>query len=206
MAIPNRFDIVQAVNAAHPQLIRTNTRATATEFLWRVVTALAAEDPRFGFLSKLPAENHVEIPGAGLVSIDAISYQGEYNVIDIIGSAGDGPGSGAIGWSETDQRRATSIWIAAVPFPGAPTPPSGGTPPDSPTDLLERIGKAEAKLKALEEKISGAALDSAEALVLAQQTSDKLHSLRVKGTIDLPVVLSGFRGRAKGDINLAVGE
>lgn len=189
MSIPNRFDIVQQVHLAHPHLIQENTRKTITEFLWRVVARLAQADPRFGFLSKLPAENHVEIPGAGLVSIDAIAYQGEHNVVDIVSSAGDGPGNGGITWGETHERRPSNLWVQAVPFPGTPQPPQDPPDPPAPGDIAEitkRIRELEAEIKALEDKISGAALDSAEAMVLAKQALDRVVGLKLVAAPELP--------------------
>ena len=186
MSIPNRFDIVQAVNAAHPQLIKTNTRATATEFLWRVVAALSLADPGFGFLSKLPAENGVDIPDAGKVSIDAIAYRGENNVVDLIGSAGDGPGTGTIGWRETDERRPSSVWVKAVPFPGGQTEPPPTPPPTGPTDILKRIGEIEQQLKEQADRISGAALDASDARQMAEQAHDRMARLRLIPAPELP--------------------
>lgn len=208
MSIPNRFDIVQQVHLANPHLIQENTRKTITEFLWRVVAKLAQADPRFGFLSKSPGENGTEIPGVGRVALDALCYQGEHPSVDIVVAAGDGPGSGGIGWSEDPHRRTSNLWVQAVPFPGTPQPP----PPDPPApgdiaEITKRIRELEAEIKALDDKISGAALDSAEAMVLAKQALDRVTGLRTKGTINVPVVLEGgFRARAKGDVDLAVGE
>jgi hypothetical protein len=194
VSIPNRFDIVQAVNAAHPQLIRTNTRATVAEFLWRAVAALSLADPNFGFLSKLPAENGVEIPGVGKVSIDAIAYRGEHNVVDIMGSAGDGPGKGSIYWGESDKRRPSSVWVQPVPFPGGepvpptepptqpPTPPS----PGNTSDILKRIGELEQQLKALEDRISGAALDASDAKQIAVMLGEVMGRLRLQADPTLP--------------------
>lgn len=158
MSIPNREDIVRAVSNAHPHLIQQNTRESITELLWRVVSALAQADARFGFLSKSPAENHVEIPGAGRVAIDAIAFRDEHNVVDIFGSAGDGPGTGSVGWSETDERRDTNLWVKAVPFPPPPPPP-----PELPSDdILKR-------LEALEQEMKQARAQSAEAVKTAEQ-------------------------------------
>lgn len=158
--VPNRFDVVQAVNAAHPHLIRENSTEAVREFLWRTVAALAAADPRFGFLSKLPAENGIDIPGAGRVSIDAIAYQGEHNVVDIISSAGDGPGTGGIGWGETHERRPSSVWVPAVPFPGASIPDPEPDPPASELlrQMLHALADAEnalrAELKAMRQELA----------------------------------------------------
>jgi hypothetical protein len=156
MSIPNREDIVQAVSAAHPHLIQQNTRESITELLWRTVSALAQADARFGFLSKSPGENHVEIPGAGLVAIDAVAFQGEHNVVDIFRSAGDGPGTGSVGWGETDERRDSNLWVKAVPF--VQDLPNG-----------DPNGDTSKRLEALEQALKQVQAESAEAARLAGQ-------------------------------------
>jgi len=131
--IPNLFRVVKAVSDAHPHLIATNTRETIKELYWRVTVALHQADPKFGMLTKTPPENGQEI-GGHFVAMDAVAYKGAEPVVDIFGSAGDGPGTGSIGWGEDEHRRESNKWLAPPQFVGGPVvvvppPPVGDTHP-----------------------------------------------------------------------------
>lgn len=145
MSIPNRFDIVEQVDREHPHLIQQNSRETITEFMWRVGAALHAADPGFGFVGKSAGENHIVIDGQR-VSVDAFTYRrGDVTVdrvVDILKSAGDGPGHGGIMWNE-DGRRPSNEWVQPTPFPGTKPPPKPDPDPEPPPDtalaMLQRI-------------------------------------------------------------------
>lgn len=206
MSIPNRFDIVKAIDAAHPTLIQRNTRESVTEFLWRVVWALAQTDANFGFLSKSAGENHTDIPGAGMVALDALCYKGEHNSVDIAHSAGDGPGTGGIAWAEDEERRPSNLWVQAVPFPGqGPTPIPEPEPEPPSSDLEERVAALEAWKAEVTPLIVDAQAGAAEALRLAKSAHERLDRLKATGSINVPVVLEGLtKARAKGDVALRV--
>jgi hypothetical protein len=133
--VPDHFAIVERVDRAHPQLIAQNTRESVTEFMRIVVPELAKVDPNWGYLSKSTGENGIEIPGFGRVSIDAVAYRGVRTIVDIISSAGDGPGTGRIGWGPTDERRDSNLWVPVATSPPPPPPPAG----DDLRGLLEEL-------------------------------------------------------------------
>jgi hypothetical protein len=126
VSIPDRKDVLDAINAEFPHLIAMNTPATVKEFYWRGGWALFQADPKFGFLSKSAGENGHDINGQR-VSVDAFAYKGSDEVVDAIGSAGDGPGTGSVTWG-IDERRPSNVWVQPTPFPGSVVvpPPADG--------------------------------------------------------------------------------
>jgi hypothetical protein len=219
VSIPDHSHIARAVSDAQPHLLRENSKASITELLWRTVSALADHDPNWGFLTKSDGENHTVIEGHR-VAVDAVAYRGQVPVVDLFGSAGDGPGTGRLTWGVDPHRRATNLWLAAIPFPGSVPPPP--PPPPPPADDLEALrrelrevsGRALAALVAAEDAQKRAQeaeqraeeatrQASATAAIVAALVGD-LANLKAVGPVDLPIVLSGFRGRAKGDVSLRV--
>jgi hypothetical protein len=128
--IPDHFLALKAVSDAHPELLAENSRASMTELLWRVAAALNAVDPNWGLLSKSPGENHTEIGGL-LVAVDALAYGTSDEIVDIFGSAYDGPGKGSLTW-HVDERRPSNKWVTPPPFPGTPVPVPVPTPTPTP--------------------------------------------------------------------------
>ncbi len=141
VSIPDLSHIVEQLDREHPHLLEQNTRETATEFLWRAATALAAEDPKFGLLTKDPSrgENHILILGKPY-SIDALAYQGSDQVVDLMRSAGDGPGTGGVSWG-LDDRNPWNVWAPVPPFGGVTPQPPEPPPPTEPlpADALARV-------------------------------------------------------------------
>jgi hypothetical protein len=197
VSIPNYFDIVRRVNAEHPHLVQQNTRESCAEFMWRVVWALHQHDPKVGFLGKSSSENHIVIAGER-VSIDAIAYFGVEPVVDILSSAGDGPGTGGIGWSVEPHRRASNQWVQPVAFPGS-SPPAPTPPP--PSDELLALQQELASLRRMVMTAIGDAL-GAKAAVEALNT--EVAALKRR-----PVRVTGSTSRAFGhahSIDIEVGE
>lgn len=146
VSIPNKREIVERVDREHPHLLRQNTKATCTEFLWRAVDALHDEDENFGLLTKSQGENHTIIAGHR-VAVDAVAYKGSDEVVDIMRGAGDGPGTGGVAWG-VDERRPSNQWLDPPPFEGGtePTEPEkhaydGG---DNDTGTCDICGKPKA--------------------------------------------------------------
>lgn len=160
MSLPNHFAIVERVNAAHPHLLAVNSRDTIRELYWRIAWALHQHDPNWGMLTKSEAENHQVIEGLR-VSCDAIAYKGAVPIVDIIGSAGDGPGTGRITWGVDQHRRESNLWVAPPPFRGAqpaapPTahPPQGTADPAEIDRLREVVHGLRSEIAALHARIS----------------------------------------------------
>jgi hypothetical protein len=158
MPPPNHLSVVQAVDAQFPQLLQANSRDTCREFLWRAMTALHAADAKWGFLSKSEGENHTVIPGVGRVSVDAIAYQGWDGVVDIMQSAGDGPGTGGVGWS-VDDKKPDNVWVQPIPFVDDGNgggehiePPPPPPPPPPPSDILAAIEALQRRVGILEDR------------------------------------------------------
>jgi hypothetical protein len=155
VSIPNLSYVVRAVSDAHPHLISQNTAETVKELYWRCVWALHKEDPNFGFLSKNAGENHHVIAGHR-VAVDAVAYRGSDEVVDFIGSAGDGPGTGSIGWG-IDERRPSNLWIQPVAYPGeavpipGPVPPIPGPQPAPDTELAKRVHDLTRRVERMEQ-------------------------------------------------------
>jgi hypothetical protein len=118
VAIPNHFAVIQRIDAEHPLLIATNSRETVREFYWRAACALHEHDPNWGMLSKSDSENHQTIEGLR-VSVDAVAYKGATPIVDILTSAGDGPGTGGITWGVEEHRRESNLWVQPPPFRSA---------------------------------------------------------------------------------------
>jgi hypothetical protein len=129
VSIPNHFAIVQRVHAENPQLIAINSKETVKEFYWRAAWALHQHDPNWGMLTKSDAENHQVIEGLR-VSVDAVAYKNEKPIVDILSSAGDGPGTGGITWGIDEDRRETNLWIQPPPF---------NTPVDGPGIDIQKL-------------------------------------------------------------------
>jgi hypothetical protein len=213
--IPNHFHVVQAMNRAYPDLIAANTMDTVKEFMWRTVWALYLHDAHWGFLSKSPAEHGMELAGVGRVSVDAIAYKGAEPVVDILSSAGDGPGTGGITWGVDEHRRPSNLWMQPVPFPNGapppdppdvpPVPPGQPTPTRDEFNALKRYAESLAgHLQRVEKTADDAWAGADEALVkakralaVANSVSVILGKLKIKGstsrayghahTIELPV-------------------
>lgn len=179
VSIPNRFDIVQAVDRAHPHLVQQNTRETCTEFYWRVTNALHEADPKFGMLTKDPGENHVVIEGQR-VSIDAVAYDGVEPIVDILSSAGDGPGKGGITWGIEPHRRAHNKWLKPIPFKAGGGTGGGGQQPSE----IEKLAKALAEVRSIAIQ---AQAEAASARVLAQRTHEAAEArfAELQAEIDL---------------------
>jgi hypothetical protein len=203
MAIPDHFHIVQAVHSSHPHLIATNSRETVTEFLWRAATALAEHDPNWGFLSKSPGENGTEIPGVGRVAIDALAYRNEHPSVDIVGSAGDGPGRGSITWGIDEHRRVSNSWVPVVPFGGGPAPQPLPLPASD--DLRRLIAELTLRVQVAEAKAVDAKHVAEGAYMRAGTTSEALGLLAER--INKGLRVEGSSGRSFGhshSVNLRV--
>ncbi len=149
--IPDHFDTVQAVSAAHPHLLEQNTRETMTELLWRIITALRQRDARWGLLSKSAGENHTVIAGQR-VGVDSLAYGDADEIVDIFKAAHDGPGTGGLTWA-LDDRRPSNVRVVVPPYPSGqpqepgPTDPPPVTPP--PTIPGTALTAVHAKLDAI---------------------------------------------------------
>jgi hypothetical protein len=187
--IPDHFDTLLAVSAAHPHLLAENSRASMTELLWRAAYALQSRDPNWGLLSKSAGENHTEIPGAGRVAVDALAYGASDEIVDIFRAAYDGPGTGGLTWS-IDHRRPSNVRVSVpappgvVPKPTEPPPPPAPQPPPVDSGLrtaLELIFAQLANLGRRVEGLEGAATRSnalaEELLALARQQDRRREEL-----------------------------
>lgn len=153
MSIPDDFAIVQRIDEEHPHLVATNSKDTIREFYWRAAWALHQHDANWGMLSKSEGERHQMIEGLR-VSVDAVAYKGEKPIVDILGSAGDGPGTGRITWGIDEHRRDSNLWVQPPPFRTADGEQSsgGGTTEPQPDiqnlrDLVQALRNDVAALK-----------------------------------------------------------
>jgi hypothetical protein len=154
MEIPNDFAIVQRINEEYPHLIAKNTPETIKEFYWRVIWALHQKDPRWGMLSKSAGENGQVIEGIR-VSVDAIAYKDQTPIVDILKSAGDGPGTGGITWGVDPHRRDTNLWVQPLPFPTHEEPEEPGEPgePEEPSNVEHRVATLESEVRQLRSQL-----------------------------------------------------
>lgn len=148
---PDHSHIVRAIDAQFPHLLRTNTRETCREFLWRAAWALAQVDPRWGMLSKSAGENHVVI-NEQMVAIDAVTYLDWDGVVDIIANNSAAPEPGRPSWG-IDGKRPSNVWVQAVPFRADGDPVPTPTPPPPP----QECGIADAELVKAFEAFTAAA-------------------------------------------------
>lgn len=152
MAPPNHFATVRAINEQFPHLLKTNTRDTVREFIWRATWALHQRDPKWGFLTKTEGENHFVIKGHR-VAVDAVTYQGWDGIVDIVSNNSAAPEPGGVSWGE-DVKRPSSEWLQPFPFDSEtgngddtqnPPPPP---PPDN--DLDEVLADIAHRLTSIE--------------------------------------------------------
>jgi hypothetical protein len=185
MSIPNRFDIVKDVDAAHAHLLQTNDGASIKEFYWRAAWALHRADRKFGMLRKVVPEKGHEIPGAGYVAVDAVCYDGEHNIVDIIQAAGDHPRRGYATWGEDDRRRPTAVWVQPPPYPGEPTNGGGGEEPVDKDNAAQLLGPVLAEilatLKTIAAKQDAATQAMQDQAAAVTRTSTELKAAVEKG-------------------------
>jgi hypothetical protein len=156
--IPDHFVHVKAVSDAYPHLLAENSRASMTELLWRVAYKLSTIDANWGLLSKSEGENHTVIVGKR-VAVDALAYSDSHQIVDIFGSAYDGPGQGRLTWG-IDERRPSNVFTPVPPFPGAPVPPVEEpkppvVPPVAPPAPTIDLGPLQRAFEALAERVLG---------------------------------------------------
>lgn len=132
VSTPNHLEVVQAVNAAFPHLLETNTNESCGQFTERVALALRDVDPDFGLVSKSGAEKQYRGHG-----IDSLKHRNG-QVIDIIGAAGaKTDGENRVGtpvWSEVPSRDGNN-WMAPMAVEGETLPPAPGPTNSGPTTI-----------------------------------------------------------------------
>jgi hypothetical protein len=127
---PDRFAIVQAVAAEHPDWLAGSCLATGGTyaFLFEVLTRLRAEDPRWG----------LSLHGAAIKG-DVVSYfwgegaaegSAEIYELDVIGRLCPGPGDSAVpGWLDTTGIGGRFTLMGFEPGVEPPPPPPPPPPP-----------------------------------------------------------------------------
>ena len=155
VSIPNDFAVVKRVHDAHPHLVAQNSKASIKEFYWRAAWALHQHDARWGMLSKSEGENHQVIEGVR-VSVDAVAYKDEEPVVDILSSAGDGPGTGRITWGVDEDRRESNRWVQPPPFRAIDggTGGTGGTTDNRTQELRDLVSALRNDVAALQARIA----------------------------------------------------
>jgi hypothetical protein len=135
--IPDHSEVVRQVDREFPHLLQKNTRETVKEFYWRAARRLYEKDPKWGMLSKKSPENGQEIPGAGYVAMDAVTYKGTERIRDIISGAGDETPTKPT-WGD-DGKRPSNVWVEPPPYPGQEEPQPEPEPEPEPPSNIEQI-------------------------------------------------------------------
>ena len=125
VSLPDHFPVVQAIDAAHPQLLQRNTRTTVAEFYWRAARALHQRDPEWGMLRRDEDDDHHIVEGVR-VSIDCVAHRSAKRIVDFLQSAGDGPGTGRLTWSVSARPLDPQRWVQPPPFREIVDLPGGG--------------------------------------------------------------------------------
>lgn len=158
VSIPNRIDVVNAVDATHPDLLNENSHESASIFTERVVLELHERYPHeeWGHVGKRPGQNqHMHWPEEDITghAVDAIMMRARPDVaIDIITKAGDGPGLGGTSWGEKDG--AGQPWLPPIPLEDGG---GGGGPEEPPTGectCQEEIAELRARVEVLEAAVA----------------------------------------------------
>jgi hypothetical protein len=154
---PDHSAIVAALHREHPALLTENSVESAARFTRLAALRLNAHDPEWGLLTKTPGEKNVD----GF-AIDAVIYRKTQQVVDIIGSAGDGPGTGYLTWG-FQPKRDFNHWAQPTPVEDTPTPTPTPTPvPECKCDALQaqldaqafKIAAQDAEIAALKNRIT----------------------------------------------------
>lgn len=193
VSTPNHIEIVRAVDAAFPHLLRLNTIAAVGEFTERAVLALHAFDPGFGLLSKQPGEKQYHWH-----AIDATIYQPTQQVIDIIGNAGarddgDLTAVGTPAWIE-QLKRPGNNWIPPIPVGGGVPPVRPPTqPPAPPVDDHAPLVAQLAVLGGIVSQLRAVVVELAEEVEALKTTPAP--------TFDLGAALAGYEVTGKTSVS-----
>jgi len=206
MSAPNHYDVVKATADEFPDLLRTNTLDSIARFMQILGPRMRERDPRWGYLTKMPAEKHFTLPSGQLVGVDAFCYDREImQVVDVLTNAAD-PGAAGPAWQEKE-RRPSSVWY---PIQGATEPGNGGGEQDG--DLEERVEALEQLVEAQKGIIVAQQqrLDDLEERMAREDNALRARIGKLEEKVDNLVVVgpSGTRGPGPlahyHDINLSV--
>lgn len=164
--VPNHFGVVQAVNAAHPELLQQNTIESCGKFTEYVVWDLAQKFPSEGWGHVGKTGGQTQYNGH---AVDAIMSKLDLSkAIDIISNAHNPPSQGSSAWMEVNS--GGQPWKEPIPVSNGGNGGNGGSHECNCQEELDSLQNQINELKAqLDNKLgydSDVAIRMSEGLVI----------------------------------------